>query len=747
MRSSTLLSTPLALTFGLVAFAATSPASAQSYTVQTGSLPFQSIAGTGTPIAVPVADDDYGTFTLPFAFQFFGQSVPAGTSLYVTTNGLLAIGSPDTAYNNVSIPSSATPNRFIAPFWDDQTFEYGATAHYLVSGNTAVIEWTAVASLDFTTESVSYQVAIDSVSNSIAVSFGPRTGGTGWSGTVGLEDASGVNGASLPCSPSCTLSDVPNGQGVVFMPSANPPMQADLIPYLLSSVPSQVTAGMQVSFDYEVINDGAGPAGATSLALLASTSNPVTVNDLVVGAASVPGIQAAAAFSDTVSFTVPSVPGRYYLALMADYDGVVSERNETNNLSQLGSIDIVPGGGNEITITTNSLRNGTVGEFYEVALTQVGASSPSWSILSGALPPGLTLDSNGYILGTPTAAMTASFTVECSDIELEPATKALTLTIDGSTTGIRLTQSSLPPATVGAAYSAQLEATGGTAPYAFQVISGAPSWLVVTGNGAVSGTPDAAGTSMMTVSIRDDLGDNAVVPLTIEAVAAGPLALVSSIPTAVVGRPYSAALVSGGRPPYTVTVDAAPPGFAVDAASGLLSGTGTMVGAFTMNVSVSDSDGGSASGAVSLTVDELQILEIVSSDVTVRVNADNNVALMARGGVPPYTWQAQGALQPGLTFDATRGAIVGRPTEVATATISVTITDADFAQATSAVIVRARFVTAAIDGGNRRGGCGCQTGLPAEPGAPWAVWFLLLAGFVARRVVRARRRAEFVRVR
>lgn len=730
MRSSVLRTSLLIAAFAL---AGARVASAQSYTVQVGSAPFTSIVSMGTPISVVAGDDEYGSFTAPFSFPFFGQTISAGTTLYVTTNGLLTIGTPDTSYSNTTIPGPATP--MLAPFWDDQTFQYGAQAYYYSNGTTLIVEWVNNNSLDFTTESVSYQVGIDGTTGGIAFFYGPRVGGSSWTGSVGLQSSGGANGASLPCTPSCTLVDVPQDGGVLFTPTNNPPPQVDLIAYALSSLPSSIQVGTQGFVDYEIVNDGTGTAGASTVALLMSPSSPVTASAPAVASDSVPSLSVGGAHGGRITFIAPT-PGIYYFGLMADQGQVVSEVDESNNITQLGSIEVLPGGGDEIIITTTSLGNGTIGAFYEAVLSQVGAMNPSWRLASGALPAGLSLDAGGFIFGTPTQATTSSFVVECSGDGLPPATQPLTLTIDGSTTGIRLVSSTLPVATVGAAYTAQLEATGGLAPYAFQVLSGAPSWLTVTGNGAVSGTPDAAGTSMMTVSIVDGEGDNAVVPLTIDVVVAGPLALTTNLASAVVGRPYSASLVSGGRPPYTVSVDSAPPGFAVDA-SGVLSGTGTMVGSFTMNVNVTDADATSASGAVTLTVDELRSLELVTTELTARVNASNDLLLIARGGVAPYTWSVQGALLPGLTFDSARGAIVGMPTEVGTATVSVTVLDADFAQASGPVIVRARFVTAAIDTGSRSGGCGCETGRPAEPGAAWAVWFLLVTGLVVRRARRA----------
>ncbi|MDR1741150.1 MAG: putative Ig domain-containing protein [Synergistaceae bacterium] len=62
-------------------------------------------------------------------------------------------------------------------------------------------------------------------------------------------------------------------------------------------------------------------------------------------------------------------------------------------------------------ILTTSLPGGTVGEPYSAPLSADGTSPMAWSVSSGSLPPGLGLNSDGLISGTPTEAGTFSFTV------------------------------------------------------------------------------------------------------------------------------------------------------------------------------------------------------------------------------------------------------------------------------------------------------------------------------------------------
>jgi hypothetical protein len=68
-----------------------------------------------------------------------------------------------------------------------------------------------------------------------------------------------------------------------------------------------------------------------------------------------------------------------------------------------------------LAITTSSLPSGAVGAGYSQALAATGGSGLGyqWSLVSGALPSGLTLDSSsGSIVGVPTTAENATFRVQ-----------------------------------------------------------------------------------------------------------------------------------------------------------------------------------------------------------------------------------------------------------------------------------------------------------------------------------------------
>ena len=123
-------------------------------------------------------------------------------------------------------------------------------------------------------------------------------------------------------------------------------------------------------------------------------------------------------------------------------DGKTLTNNGTiiNNGTLTGEV----GGSGTVTpkITTDSLPNGTVGEFYTATLEATG-NNITWS--ASGLPDGLTLNSDGTITGTPTEEGTSTVTVKAEN-SAGSTSKDYTLIIKPATvpvTGLELNKNSL----------------------------------------------------------------------------------------------------------------------------------------------------------------------------------------------------------------------------------------------------------------------------------------------------------------
>ncbi|SDD45828.1 Calx-beta domain-containing protein [Aquimonas voraii] len=249
-----------------------------------------------------------------------------------------------------------------------------------------------------------------------------------------------------------------------------------------------------------------------------------------------------------------------------------------------------------ITLNPATLPAASAASSYSQSLSASGAIAPyTFSVSAGALPAGLSLTSAGVLSGTPTAAGTFNFTVTASDANAQTGSQAYTLVVGAPT--LTLQPSTLPNGTGSAPYSAQLTATGGNAPYSFSLSAGAlPPGVTLATDGAISGTPTAAGTFNFTASVTDSTsGTPGTVTraYTVE-VLVPTIGISTTVPTIwTLNRPFSLQLQgSGGAFPYTFAVasGALPAGVTLSP-SGLLSGIPNIAGNYTFTVSVTDANG------------------------------------------------------------------------------------------------------------------------------------------------------------
>ncbi|WP_174240865.1 putative Ig domain-containing protein, partial [Granulicella sp. S190] len=161
-----------------------------------------------------------------------------------------------------------------------------------------------------------------------------------------------------------------------------------------------------------------------------------------------------------------------------------------------------------LTITSSSLASGTANKAYSATLAATGGTAPyTWSITSGSLPSGITLNaSTGSLSGTPTAtgSFALTFTVKDSSTTQQTANATLSLSITAS--ALTITTGTLASGTDGTAYSAPMSATGGTPAYTWSITSGSlPAGLTLAATtGIISGTPTGTGTTSFTATVTDN---------------------------------------------------------------------------------------------------------------------------------------------------------------------------------------------------------------------------------------------------
>jgi large repetitive protein len=79
------------------------------------------------------------------------------------------------------------------------------------------------------------------------------------------------------------------------------------------------------------------------------------------------------------------------------------------------SLKTVSSSNSNMVIVTKSLPTAQAGSLYTVQLVASGVPPYHWIVLSGTLPPGLTLNSDGFLQGVPSQAGRFDFVVEVRD--------------------------------------------------------------------------------------------------------------------------------------------------------------------------------------------------------------------------------------------------------------------------------------------------------------------------------------------
>jgi len=252
---------------------------------------------------------------------------------------------------------------------------------------------------------------------------------------------------------------------------------------------------------------------------------------------------------------------------------------------------------------------------YSNLLTATGGRPGyTFSVASGsALPPGVTLNSNGVVAGNGASLRpgTYSFVVQVKDAAGRTKLETISLTVKEPSSSLAIDTTALSEATIGVTYSDELLASGGKKPYAWSVAAGSalPGWASLSSGGIVSGMPvGPAGETSFIVQVQDANGATATqrVTLSIKESSSSLTIVTTSLNEATIGVTYSDQLqASGGKTPYTWSIAAgsALPRWASLSSSGVVSGTPTgTAGDVSFIVRVEDDLGEAVQQRVTLTV-------------------------------------------------------------------------------------------------------------------------------------------------
>ncbi len=373
--------------------------------------------------------------------------------------------------------------------------------------------------------------------------------------------------------------------------------------------------------------------------------------------------------------------------------------------------------------SSGSLKEATAGTPYSFTLNSSGNPPISFSVVSGALPTGLSLSPSGVISGTASETGNSAFKVEAESADsicTGLATYTLNVNAPSGTCSPVITPDILPDGFVGTSYSQTFQASGGGSSntgFTFSQVSGTlPPGLTLSPTGDLGGVPVMPGTFNFVVQAIDGEGCSGTKNYTIAIANATPFCPTitlapPSLPNAITGVPYSQNITaSGGISPYnfTVVTGTLPTGLTLGL-DGMLTGIPSSQGLFTFTIQAEDSSGlpqpranrranrrllAAATGGCVGT--QIYMVNVVCPLITINPPALPNATigvtysqtLTASGVTPPYDFTITGTLPPGLALTSrstTSITFSGTPTTPGTFNFTVEAQESDIVPNTPSV--------------------------------------------------------------
>lgn len=354
--------------------------------------------------------------------------------------------------------------------------------------------------------------------------------------------------------------------------------------------------------------------------------------------------------------------GIEYIASTATFSGTPTTAGQWNvevratNAAGTGRRNVLITIGDRIpVITSASDSTADVQKPYSFQFRASG--NPSLWLLSGALPAGVTLNTQtGRLSGTPTVGGTFTVTMRARNATGTSASQSFTLTVRNIPT---VTSSGNTGGTVGQPFAYRIVANNNPTSYSY-IGTLPPGVRFTSGTGTFSGTPtvadqwtievraaNAAGTGRknLIITIRDRI----------------PLITSGNAHTVNIRQAFSYQLQATGNPTLWLIEGSLPQGVSLNAQTGLISGTPTSIvgGTYILTLRARNASGTSAPKTFALVVRDVPS---ITSLTTANGTVGGTLSYRITATSAPTSYSYSGTLPPGIQFASSTATFSGRPT-------------------------------------------------------------------------------------